>query len=345
MKALILSAPDALALQHSEAPQMTPGDVLIRVRAATICGTDMRIYRGRKTAGVRYPSILGHEFAGEVADAGGHADIAEGQRVAVCPAMPCGHCRLCKRGHENLCTQGENVGYQIDGAFAEYIRIPARAIHAGNLRVLPDTLSFAEAALLEPLACVMNGQNKLAVGPTDIVTVLGAGPIGLLHVALARLKGARRIVVSDPNAQRREAALSIGADVVIDPAHDDVAARVNEETDGFGSDVVICAIGIPALARQATDLAAHAGRISLFAGFSKGESAEMDVNAIHYNELMVTGAFGLSRSDYDQAFELVASQRLDLKPFLTHRFALDDGMQAFEAAESGEAVKVAIINA
>lgn len=344
MKALILSAPDALTLQDTHAPSTEPGDVVIRVRAATICGTDMRIYHGRKTAGVRYPSVLGHEFAGEVVETGDHDAITPGARVAVCPAMPCGHCRLCKQGHENLCTHGENVGYQIDGAFAELIRIPARAIRAGNLRLLPDDLSFAEAALLEPLACVMNGQDKVAVSNTDTVAVLGAGPIGLLHVALARLKGARRIMVSDPNRQRREAALSMGADVVVDPTTQAVEACVRAETDGFGADVVICAIGIPALARQATDLAAFAGRVSLFAGFSKGESADMDVNAIHYNELVVTGAFGLSRHNYDQAFELVASRRLNLAPFLTHRFSLENGLEAFAAAETGEAIKVAIVN-
>lgn len=342
MKAVVLNAPDQIGLQNVADPDPQSGDVIIRVRAATICGTDIRIFRGRKTAGVRYPSILGHEFAGEIHDAGGHPGLAVGDRVGLCPAIACGHCERCKRGLENLCAQGENIGYEIDGAFSELVRIPRRAVEAGNLRKLPDHMSFEQAAAIEPLACVLNGQNKVGLSSADTVVVLGAGPIGLLHVSLARVRGAARIICSDPNAQRRKAALACGADIVIAPEAEDVALRVRAETGGLGADVVICAIGIPSLARIATDLAAPGGRISLFAGFSKGEMAPMDVNAIHYNELTVTGAFGLSRSDYDRAFDMVAGGRLDVKPLLTHRFALEDAIEAFAVAESGQAIKVVI---
>lgn len=342
MKAAVLKAPDEIALEAIDDPAPGPGDVIIRVRAATICGTDIRIYRGRKTAGVRYPSVLGHEFAGEIVETGGHEGLAAGDRVSLCPFVACGHCHLCKTGHENLCTSGQAVGYEIDGAFAELIRVPARAVTAGNLRHLPDTMSFEEAALVEPLSCVLNGQNKVGLSSADTVVVLGAGPIGLLHVHLARHRGAARIIASDPNSHRREAALAGGADAVVDPSTEDVVARVKEETGGRGADVVICAIGIPALARQATDLAAFSGRISLFAGFSKGEFAEMDVNAIHYRELTVTGAFGLSRRDFDHCFDMLASGKLDLKPLITHRYALDDIAGALATAESGAAIKVLI---
>jgi L-iditol 2-dehydrogenase len=342
MKAAVLTAPNEIALRIADDPLPAPGDVVIRVRAATICGTDIRIYRGRKTAGIRYPSVLGHEFAGEIVEPGGHAGLAAGDRVGLCPAIACGRCDLCKAGRENLCTQGMAVGYEIDGAFAELIRIPARAVEAGNLRRLPETMSFEQAALVEPLACVLNGQNLVGLGSADAVVVLGAGPIGLLQVRLARLRGAARIIASEPNARRREAALAAGADAVIDPAGEDVVARVMAETGGRGADVVICAIGIPALARLATDIAAFGGRISLFAGFSRGETAEMDVNAIHYREITVTGAFGLSRRDYDRAFDMVAAGRLDLGGMVTHRFALQDVAEAFATAESGAAIKVVI---
>nr|WP_279432701.1 zinc-dependent dehydrogenase [Paracoccus alkanivorans] len=325
-------------------PALESGDLLIRVRAATICGTDIRIFRGRKTAGVRYPSILGHEFAGEVVDTGGCSGLSSGDRVALCPAISCGHCHLCKTGRENLCTNGQAVGYEIDGAFAEFIRIPAQAVAAGNIRKLPDGTGFDEAALAEPLACVLNGQEKVGVSAGDVVLILGAGPIGLLHVYLARLRGAARIIVSDPNAHRREAAMTGGADATIDPRNEDITVRVREETAGMGATVVICAIGVPALARQASDLTAHGGRISLFAGFSKGEMAEMDVNAIHYNEITVTGAFGLSRRDYDRAFDMIAGRRMDVRGLITHRYGLDSTLEAFETAESGEAIKVAILN-
>ncbi|GGG84964.1 alcohol dehydrogenase [Salipiger pallidus] len=344
MKAAVLTAPNEISLDDIVAPVVSPGDVLIRVKAATICGTDIRIYRGKKTAGVRYPSVLGHEFAGEVIDGGGHEGLKAGDRVGLCPFIACGECHLCKTGHENLCTSGTAVGYEIDGAFAEAIRIPAQAVRAGNLRHLPDHMSYDEAALVEPLSCVLNGQNKVGVSSADTVVILGAGPIGLLHTYLARLRGAARIIVSDPNQHRRDAALAAGANAVVDPRSDDVTARVLEETGGRGADVVICAIGVPALARQATDLAAFGGRISLFAGFSKGESAEMDVNAIHYRELTVTGAFGLSRKDYDRAFDMVASGQLDLGPLITHRYPLAEIGEALATAEAGEAIKVVVHN-
>ena len=345
MKAAILTAPNEISLRDAADPIPNQGDVLIRVRAATICGTDIRIYRGRKTAGVRYPSILGHEFAGDIVDTGGHVSLSVGDRIGLCPFMSCGQCHLCKTGRENLCSHGTAVGYEIDGAFAELIRIPAQAVAAGNLRPLPQHLSYEEAALVEPLSCVLNGQNKVGLCSEDTVAILGAGPIGLLHVHLAKLRGAVRIIVSDPNAGRRAAALAAGADAVIDPTSEDVAAQVRAETGGRGADVVICAIGIPALARQATDLAAFGGRISLFAGFSKDETAELEVNAIHYRELTVTGAFGLSRKDFDHAFEMVADGRLNLKSMITHRYGLDNITDALAMAEGGAAMKVVLRDA
>ncbi len=344
VKAAVLTEPNSILLAPMPDPLPEQGDLVLRVRSATICGTDIRIFRGRKTAGVRYPSILGHEFSGEIVHTGGHPTLAIGDRVGVCPAISCGHCFRCKHGMENLCANGQNVGYEIDGAFAELIRIPAAAVCAGNVRHLPAHMSYDEAALVEPFACVVNGQNRVGLSSADTVVIIGAGPIGQLHIRLARLRGASRIIVSDPNVRRHAVSRAGGADVVIDPAAEDLVARVREETAGRGADVVICAIGVPALARQATDLAAFGGRISLFAGFSRGVTAEIDVNAIHYNELTVTGASGLTRRDFDLAFDLVASGRFDVKSFVTHRFALDEVAEAFAAAESGDAIKVAILN-
>ena len=342
MRAAVLKAPNEMVLADAPEPLPEPGDLLLRVRAATICGTDIRILRGRKTAGIRYPSIIGHEFAGEVIR--GTPAFPEGTRVGVCPSIPCGHCAQCLRGRENLCPEQQAMGYHIDGAFAEMVRVPARAVASGHVHRLPDTMGFDEAALAEPLACVLNGQNRVGLSQGDFVAVLGAGPIGLLHVQLARLRGAARIIVSEPSAQRRAAALAFGADAVIDPTSEDLRARVRAETDGLGADVVICAIGIPALARQAIGLAGLGGRISLFAGFSKGEQAELDVNLIHYDELRVTGAFGLSRLDFATALRILADRQIDARAMITHRYSLSDLDEAFVQAERGGAIKVAILN-
>ena len=324
-------------------PELQQGDMLVKVKAATVCGTDIRILRGRKTAGIRYPSVMGHEFAGVVMDNGGHNQFSTGQAVCVCPQFACGHCEYCIRGSENLCRNLTAMGYEIDGAFAEYVRIPASGVASGNVFAMPEGLSYEKAALAEPLACVMNGQDRVGVNMGDVVAVLGAGPIGILHVKLARLAGVRAIIVSEPNPLRREAALKAGADIVVDPASEDLLARVRAASGGLGADAAIAAIGVPALANDAIRLVRHRGRVSLFAGFSKGEQAQLDVNAIHYNELIVTGAFGLTRLHFERALKMIASGHFELDSLLTHRFGLEDIVTALATAEQGSAIKVAIV--
>ncbi len=344
MKAGLLKAPNDLSFETVPDPALTAGDMLIRVKAATVCGTDIRIFRGRKTAGVRYPSILGHEFAGEIVDNGGHGGFACGEAVAVCPAIPCGYCECCKRGYENVCRNLTAIGYEIDGAFAEYIRIPAAAVHARNVFRLPAGVSWEKAALIEPLSCVLNGQQKIEVGVGDTVVILGSGPIGLLHVKLARFSGAQTIIVSEPSAGRREAAIAAGADAVVDPTREDLQAVVRGHTKGFGADKVIVAIGVAKLANDALALARYRGHVSLFAGFSASEMATLDVNLIHYNELIVTGSFGLNRLQFEKSLDMIASGRIEVETMLTHRFELSEIVQALATAEQGGAIKVAVVN-
>lgn len=344
MKAAVLRAVNDMACAEVPTPALAPGDMLIRVKAATICGTDIRILRGKKTAGIRYPSVLGHEFAGVIADAGGHAAFRTGQSVTICPSFPCGHCVYCTSGAENLCRNLSAMGYEIDGAFAEFVRIPAAAVAAGHVFPLPEKTSFEMAALAEPLACVINGQERVGVQKGDTVVILGAGPIGLLHVKLARHAGAKRIIVSQTSALRRAAALAAGADAVINPQEENVVEAVHRETGGVGADVAICAIGLPDLANDAVRLVHPRGRVNLFAGFTKGVQAEIDVNAIHYGELTVTGAFGLTRAQFARALQLIGSRQIEVETLLTHRFCMTDVTQAMTTAEQGSAIKVAIVN-
>jgi L-iditol 2-dehydrogenase len=344
MKAGVLLSVNDVSYTTIADPELAAGDMLLKVKAATVCGTDIRILRGKKTSGIRYPSVLGHEFAGVVVNTGGHAQFAVGQAVCVCPQFSCGHCEYCIRGAENLCRNMTAMGYEIDGAFAEYVRIPASGVKSGNVFAMPKGLSFAEAALAEPLACVMNGQERVDVKMGDTVAILGAGPIGILHVKLARLSGARLIIVSEVNPLRREAALKAGADFTIDPSTEDLFACIKAATGGLGVDVAIVAIGVPILANDAIRLVCHRGRVSLFAGFTNGVKAELDVNAIHYNELIVTGAFGLTRLTFERSLKMIASGQLEMKSLLTHHFGLPDIKLALETAEQGGAIKVAVLN-
>jgi len=345
MKAAVLQAPNDLRLADIATPDAAPGELVLRVRAATVCGTDLRILTGRKTKGVRFPSVIGHEFAGEVVQAGaGVTQFKAGDRVCMDPVIPCRACAYCKSGRENVCLHRQAMGYEFDGAFAEYIRIPAIALAAGNVFRMPEGMSFEAAALAEPLACCINGQRNAGVQLGDSVVILGAGPIGLMHAALARAAGARQVIVSEPNAARRQAAAERGVDHVCDPAGTSLAEFVKARTDGLGADVVILAIGVPQLANEALTIVRRGGRVNLFAGFSAGDMSSIDVNLIHYGELIVTGASALARRDYELALNLLASGRIDAGTLITHRYEVADSLAAFDEAGSGRALKVAIRN-
>lgn len=345
MKAAILKAPKDLQLADMATPEAGPGELVLRVRAATVCGTDLRILTGRKTKGVRFPSVIGHEFAGDVVQAGeGVTAFKVGDRVCMDPVIPCRACAYCRNGLENVCQHRQAMGYEFDGAFAEYIRIPAIALQAGNVFRVPDGMDFEAAALAEPLACCINGQRNAGVRLGDSVVILGAGPIGLMHAALARAAGARQVIVSEPNPLRRQAAAERGVDHVCDPSGESLEAFVKARTDGLGADVAILAIGVPALANEALAVVRKGGRVNLFAGFSAGELASMDVNLIHYNEILVSGASALSRSGYEQALAMLASGQIDARTLITHRYGVHDSLEAFDEAGSGRALKVAICN-
>lgn len=345
MKAAVLRAPSVLEVGDIATPEAGPGELILAIRAATVCGTDLRILSGKKTKGIRFPSVIGHEFAGVVVQTGqGVSGFVTGDRVCMDPVVPCRACAYCKAGLENVCQNRQAMGYEFDGAFAEFIRIPAIALASGNVFKMPKGMSFEAAALSEPLACCINGQKNAQVGLGDSVVILGAGPIGLMHAALARAAGARQVIVSEPNAARRQAALERGVNHACDPTRENLLDLVKSKTEGLGADVVILAIGVPALANEALNLVRKGGRVNLFAGFTQGDMSSIDVNLIHYNEITVTGASALSRSGYELALNMLSTGQIDATSLITHRYAVSDSLAAFDAAASGNAIKVAIHN-
>ena len=343
MKAGVFSGIDKIEYLDIEKPSISDDEILVQVEAAALCGTDLRILHGKKTKGIRIPSVIGHEFSGLVVQAGSSVrDFMTGDRVCVDPVRPCGGCSYCLNDRENVCQNRIAIGYEYDGCFAEYVRIPASFIRSGNVLKLPDSVSWVEGALAEPLSCVINGQNKLNIVPGDNVVVIGTGPIGLMHCMLAKASGAAKVFVSEPSKKRREAATDFGADVLVDPAKESLADVVMSHTDGLGADVVILAIGIPQIVNEALNIARKGGRISLFAGFSKDDMPAVDVNIIHYNELLVTGSSSLKRKDLKTALNLIEGKIIDVEKLATHEFPLEKIGEAFAAAESGEALKVII---
>ena len=344
MKAGILKQVDNLVFATSPTPEIDASEILVRVGAASICGTDLRIVRGKKTKGVRYPSIIGHEFAGHVVQVGSEVtSFQKGDHVAVDPVLPCGGCYYCLNGMENVCQNRVAIGYEYDGCFAEYVRIPAAFISQGNVVRLPEDMPYTSGALAEPLSCVINGQRKLDITVGDTVVIIGSGPIGIMHMMVAKASGASTVIVSEPNSMRRQTVQEFGADVTVDPLTESLKDIVLQRTNGVGADVVILAIGNPGIVNEAFSLARKGGRVSLFAGFSAGDMPPVDVNLIHYNELVVVGASALQRRDMKTAVNLIASGAVDVGRLVTDTFPLEDIKVAFEKAESGEAIKVVLV--
>ena len=343
MRAVVLSGPNQFAPADIPKPEIGPDEILLEMKAAAICGTDMRILTGKKTKDVRYPSVIGHEFCGIIAEVGSDVKgYAEGEKVAVANVIPCHHCSSCLRGRTNACLDRKAIGYEFDGGFEEYIRIPAICIENGNVVKLPEHVSFAAGALIEPLSCCIRGLKNAGTGFNDDVLIVGAGPIGLFHLQLAKIAGARKVIVSEPNEARRKVAQELGADLVVDPTTEDLAAIVDRETNGQGMDVIMMAIGVPALVNSTLKLCKRGGTVNLFAGFAGTGESTVEVNTIHYGEINVNGSTAYKLEDYLAAAEMIKSGKIDADKIVTHKFKIEDFQKAYDVCVAGTGLKVVI---
>ncbi|OLF05575.1 alcohol dehydrogenase [Actinophytocola xinjiangensis] len=337
-------APGDLRLEDAEEPKAGPEEVKIRVRNCSTCGTDVKIFNHGHHHLVP-PRVIGHEIAGEIVGVG--ADVSgwsPGERVQVIAAVPCGTCQECTTGHRTVCPNQTSVGYHYDGGFAEYLVVPRAVLAVDGLNRVPDNVGFAEASVAEPLACVLNGQELARVGEGDDVVVVGAGPIGCLHVRLARARGARRVFLVELNRARLDMASALVApDAAICGAETDAVEQVLALTGGRGVDVVITAAASGAAQEDGLRMAARAGRISLFGGLPKDRpTITLDANLVHYRELTVVGANGSSPDHNKRALELIASGRVPVTDLITHRLPLAELPDAIELVASGRAIKVTI---
>ncbi len=345
MQAAVYHGPRDLRVEEVPEPTIGPGEVKLKVLRAGICGTDLRIYDGGHR---KYPAgtvrIPGHEVVGEIAEIGaGVRGYSVGQRVFVAPNVGCGHCRECVSGNNNRCAEYQAIGVTMDGAFADYVRIPAPFVQQGNLMPVSDQVDPGVAAMIEPFACVLRGQEPLHIMPGDVVLVVGAGPIGIMHIKLARLKGAGRVIVSDPSPQRAAQAVTLGADRAVNPTQEDLAAALAAESEGRGADVVIVAAPVHAAQEQALQMAAIGGRINFFGGLPKDRpTINFDSNLVHYKELIVTATTACSTLDCRKTVAIVNSGRIDLTPVVSTVFPLADAVDAFAAARGGGALKVVL---
>jgi L-iditol 2-dehydrogenase len=337
MLAAVYDGTPHIRLIEQEIPKLGPREALLKVATCGICGTDLRILgAGHRGIPAGTKRVLGHELSGEIVEVGAELGWPRpGMRVAVAPNMGCGHCDRCIRGETQLCADYLSFGVGLDGGFAGYMRIPHEGIAQGNVIEIPDRVGFEAAALNEPLSCAYRGMMACRPEPGESVLIVGAGPIGLMHLLLAKAIGAGLVIVSSTSTGRGQQAKRFGADAVIEPGAQDLAKAVNELTLGRGVDIAIVAAPSSEAQAQCVEVLAHHGRVNFFGGLPKGnEGTKIDANLVHYRELVLTGTTGQTVHDYRTAMGLIASGKVDVGPLASEIFPLRDIQEAFKMARS-----------
>ena len=326
-------------------PQVGFGEAVLKIGAAGICGTDLRIYEnGHHRIPPGTARILGHELAGEIVSVGeGVSNLQPGMRVAIAPNMGCGVCTQCVAGWTNLCEDYSAFGINLDGAFAEYMLVTAAAIRQGNVVPIPDHVSFSLAALAEPLSCCLNGQEAVNVGSDDVVLIVGAGPIGAMHMLLARLGGARTVIVSELSETRRKQAEEHGADAAVDPRKQNLQEVVLKASEGEGASVVIVAAAAPRAQEQSLELASRRGRINYFGGLPKDNPfIQFNSNLVHYKQLKITGTTGSNVRQYRSSMNLIAAGRIEVDALVGATLPLENIHEGFERANAGSEMRILV---
>lgn len=343
MKQAVLAAPRDMNIDEVELPPLEPGDCLIRVDSALVCGTDVRIFEGTKKKNVSYPTVMGHEFSGTISDAKGQLPhgLSIGDHVAVYPLVTCGDCVACRRGRPNICQNRTAFGYQLPGGFAEYVRIPATAVETGNL-VRVNGISPNSASVIEPLSCAYNGLKLIGAEDAHALLVVGCGPLGLMHIRLGRALGISRIITIDPSEERLAVARCSGAHLALTPG-ESVVREIQNFTDGAGVDAMVVAVGRADAFEPYLTALAPGAQVNLFAGFPTGEDRlQVPANEVHYNEYALIGSSSCHLSDFEYVASLVRDGTLPVDDLVTSTFSIDDAVAAIEAAKAGADLRVSI---
>ena len=341
MKALRLYGKDDIRLVEVPVPEITADEMLLKVDAAAICGTDVRMW-GNGYAGVdeAHPLTLGHEFSGTVVEVGANVPFYQkGMQLALAPNIGCGICDACVSGNPHLCDSYKAFGINMDGAFAEYVKIPASAIRQGNLMVLPKGVSPAEAAINEPLSCAYNGFLKCNVAPGEFAMVVGAGPIGICHAMLLKMAGCAKVIMNDLSQERLDECEKIIPGIVTYSGKD-LPGFVKEVTNGRGLDIAITVCPVPAVQQAMLPLMNYGGRVNFFGGIPKDKQpVPIDTNLVHYKELYLTGSTRASVAQFRKTMEFIAAGLLPVKGMISREFPIDDILTAFDLAKKAIGLK------
>lgn len=341
MRACVLVEPGRIETRDDvDMPVAGPDDVVVEVKSALTCGTDLKAFR-RGHHLMPPPTLFGHEFSGVISDKGkGVEKFSIGQPVMSVHTAPCGKCVYCGRSLQNLCPHLTKT--MALGAYAEYLRVPATVVDV-NMYPKPDGLGYREAAMLEPLSCVVYGISQAPVKDSDSAVVIGAGAIGLLHVMVLKEMGVRQVIVSGRHDYRLDMAKTVGADLVIDSTTEDAAEAVLEATGGLGSPVVFECTGLPEVWEEAVTMVSRGGCVILFGGCPGGTTVTYDTARLHYDQITLRGIFHFTPDAVRGAYDLLADGRLDVTPLITGDRALEEVPETFRTFLGKNTMKYAII--
>ncbi len=329
MLAAILVGPRQIQLEEVENPRCGLHSMLLRIKAASICGSDFKRYRS--TENKTFPKvILGHEMTGEIIDKGENVShFGVGERVVVQPALSCGKCQLCQGGRDNICPSGGMRGTIAPGGFAEYL-----VIDEGDAYRLPDSIGYAEGTQIQTLATVYHAQKRLQLEARQSVLIIGLGATGFLHTQLAKATGAMPVVVVDPFPWKLELAKELGADFAIRASDENALEQVREATQGKGPDAVIEAVGIPSTVALAIETVSRGGKVLMF-GSGHRPLTGFDPFLIYSKEILIIGTRSACRADWLPSIDWVKTGRIRLGPLVTHRVSLQDVQKGFALMEDG----------
>lgn len=340
MKAQLFYGPGDVRLEFIDIPKIGPGEVLVKIKSALTCGSDLKTYRRGHPTMIKKGSVFGHEWAGDIVETGAEVtDFKTGDRVTAMNSVPCFACYYCKLQLYSLC---ENLVYN-NGAYAEYIRIPASILKINTLKI-PDSLTYKEAALTEPLACVVHGADVSNITEGDIAVINGAGPVGLFWVVLAKLKGAR-VISTDLSDERLETAREFGADFTINAAKvDNQVEAVKSLTEGGrGVDIAVDATGFPEVWEMTLRMGRKGAIINLFGGCPVNTSVNIETGLIHYSELKIIGTYHHTPYYVRKAFKLIENKQIDTAKFISADMPLEKLIDALELIEKHKGIKYNIL--
>jgi len=340
LKTAVYYGPRDVRLEESEVPEIDDKEILVKVHACGVCGTDVKtVMRGHPL--IKPPTVLGHEIAGEIIKIGKKLmEHRIGQRVVVAPYVPDCTCYYCLHGRYTMCT-GLYDQTPSPGGFAEFVKVPDNIVKKGTLEI-PDAVSYEEASLTEPLACCLHGIEECHVDVGDSIAIVGDGPIGLMHLQLAKVKGATKTILSGQLNERLKLAEELGADVTINETEEKPVKKVMEETDNRGADAVIVAVGSVAAAEEGLKMVRKGGIITFFGGFPGQSELKLDPNLVHYSEVTITGTFGFSHITFANALQLIGTKKVNVDKLITHRFSLNQVLTAIDVLAERKGLKAVV---